>query len=438
MGVSGRCPRGTQGRAHHGGRSRPRDCSRRSQAPVRAVLPGPRSRVASDSGQRPRPPSRPPRRRRARRNGERPERTGEGQPVHHRAADSARSPAACPAPEIHAQYNLARKPRESAGAAGTEGASPGLQLELNDRLPSEGYTVEHAGDGEQGLARAMGEPPDLIVLDVMLPKRDGLDVAKTLRHQGVQTPSLMLAAKGQVVDRVVGLKMGADDYLTKPFEMIELLARLEALLRRAPPAAGVSLERYGFGDARRRAEGRSHKGRRADGALREGVSPAAVLHRASGRHALARGTSAAGGYRCRPRARSMCTSRLRQSFEPNSRILQSSSLDNSGYSKYASPVERRQAHRLRRDWRRCSVRSAACFVRNSRRRLKIAAVATVEASPASHALAILGRPVVRTRFLGMLKSSRTKREIESQGQSRRRGTAGTVTELFRRGPPGTG
>lgn len=125
---------------------------------------------------------------------------------------------------------------------------PGLQLVLNDRLASEGYAVEIAGDGEQGLARATGEPFDLIVLDVMLPKRDGLDVAKTLRHQGVQTPILMLTAKGQVVDRVVGLKMGADDYLTKPFEMIELLARLEALLRRAPPAAGVSLERYGFGD----------------------------------------------------------------------------------------------------------------------------------------------------------------------------------------------
>ena len=125
---------------------------------------------------------------------------------------------------------------------------PGLQLVLTDRLESEGYKVETASDGEQGLARAGGEPFDLILLDVMLPKRDGLDVAKTLRQQGVQTPILMLTAKGQVVDRVVGLKLGADDYLTKPFEMIELLARIEALLRRAPAAAGVSLERYAFGD----------------------------------------------------------------------------------------------------------------------------------------------------------------------------------------------
>jgi two-component system alkaline phosphatase synthesis response regulator PhoP len=125
---------------------------------------------------------------------------------------------------------------------------PGLQMVLTDRLTSEGYTVETASDGDEGLARASGEPFDLILLDVMLPRRDGFDVAKTLRRQGVQTPILMLTAKGQVVDRVVGLKLGADDYLTKPFEMIELLARMEALLRRAPAAAGVTLERYAFGD----------------------------------------------------------------------------------------------------------------------------------------------------------------------------------------------
>jgi two-component system alkaline phosphatase synthesis response regulator PhoP len=123
---------------------------------------------------------------------------------------------------------------------------PGLQLVLSDRLVAEGYLVETAADGDSGFQRAAGEPFDVIVLDVMLPKRDGFDVARSLRQQGIQTPILMLTAKGQVVDRVVGLKLGADDYLTKPFEMVELLARLEALLRRAPPAAGVSLERYQF------------------------------------------------------------------------------------------------------------------------------------------------------------------------------------------------
>ena len=126
---------------------------------------------------------------------------------------------------------------------------PGLQLALSDRLSSEGYSVETAGDGHTAVTRATGEPFDVIVLDVMLPGRDGFDVAKAIRQHGIQTPILMLTARTQVVDRVVGLKLGADDYLTKPFETIELLARIEALLRRVPSgSAGMSLERYQFGD----------------------------------------------------------------------------------------------------------------------------------------------------------------------------------------------
>jgi two-component system, OmpR family, alkaline phosphatase synthesis response regulator PhoP len=124
---------------------------------------------------------------------------------------------------------------------------PGLQLALSDRLVAEGYRVETAGDGNMAVTRATSEPFDVIVLDVMLPGRDGFDVARTVRQQGVQTPILMLTARGQVVDRVVGLKLGADDYLTKPFETIELLARLEALLRRAPTTVGTSVERFQFG-----------------------------------------------------------------------------------------------------------------------------------------------------------------------------------------------
>jgi two-component system, OmpR family, alkaline phosphatase synthesis response regulator PhoP len=125
---------------------------------------------------------------------------------------------------------------------------PGLQLALTDRLVAEGYRVETAGDGHTAVQRATGEPFDVILLDVMLPGRDGFDVAKTVRQQGVQTPILMLTARTQVVDRVVGLKLGADDYLTKPFEMAELLARIEALLRRAPATSGITLERFRFGD----------------------------------------------------------------------------------------------------------------------------------------------------------------------------------------------
>ncbi len=125
---------------------------------------------------------------------------------------------------------------------------PGLQLTLSDRLSAEGYSVETAGDGDTAIRRAGGEPFDIIVLDVMLPGRDGFEVARTLRQQGVATPILMLTARTLVVDRVVGLKLGADDYLTKPFDTMELLARLEALLRRAPASSGVALERYQFGD----------------------------------------------------------------------------------------------------------------------------------------------------------------------------------------------
>lgn len=125
---------------------------------------------------------------------------------------------------------------------------PGLQLALSDRLEAEGYLVETVGDGEVALQRATEERFDLIVLDVMLPGRDGFDVARTVRQRGVQTPILMLTARGQVVDRVVGLKLGADDYLVKPFEVAELLARLEALLRRAPPSAASRPTRFQFGD----------------------------------------------------------------------------------------------------------------------------------------------------------------------------------------------
>ncbi len=129
---------------------------------------------------------------------------------------------------------------------------PGLQLTLNDRLLAEGYAVETAGDGETGLARALAGGFDLVILDVMLPRRDGFDVCRTLRQRGVTTPVLMLTARGQVVDRVVGLKLGADDYLTKPFESAELLARIEALLRRAGQTAEQtgtpSAARHVFGD----------------------------------------------------------------------------------------------------------------------------------------------------------------------------------------------
>jgi len=125
---------------------------------------------------------------------------------------------------------------------------PGLRLTLSDRLTSEGYAVDTASDGEAGLAQATRGAYDLIVLDVMLPRMNGFDVCRAVRQRGVTTPILMLTARGQVVDRVVGLKLGADDYLTKPFETIELTARLEALMRRRSSGVQPGGDSYRFGD----------------------------------------------------------------------------------------------------------------------------------------------------------------------------------------------
>ncbi len=109
---------------------------------------------------------------------------------------------------------------------------PGIRLTVVDRLLREGYQVEEAEDGRTGLRLGCQGGIDLIILDLMLPGKPGLEVCSELREAGVSTPMLMLTAKGQLMDRVQGLRMGADDYLVKPFEMLELLARIEALLRR--------------------------------------------------------------------------------------------------------------------------------------------------------------------------------------------------------------
>jgi two-component system alkaline phosphatase synthesis response regulator PhoP len=125
---------------------------------------------------------------------------------------------------------------------------PGLQLTLGDRLLQEGYAVDIAGSGEEGLARARSQPFDLLLLDVMLPAMSGFDVCVALRQAGLDLPILILTARGQLSDKLAGLKLGADDYIVKPFEMAEVLARIEARLRRSPrhPAQNV----HHFGDVR--------------------------------------------------------------------------------------------------------------------------------------------------------------------------------------------
>jgi len=112
----------------------------------------------------------------------------------------------------------------------------------------EGYEVLTATEGGAGLGLAREGRPDLIILDVMLPGMSGLDVCRELRRTGVEVPIIMLTARGEEMDRVLGLEIGADDYLTKPFSVRELLARVRARLRRRPAAAGPIVARYRFGD----------------------------------------------------------------------------------------------------------------------------------------------------------------------------------------------
>jgi DNA-binding response OmpR family regulator len=114
-----------------------------------------------------------------------------------------------------------------------------------DRLESEGYEVEWARTGTAGYETALARPFDLIVLDVMLPGKNGFDICRDLRRDGVNAPVLMLTARGEVVDRVLGLKLGADDYVQKNCEPMELMARIEARLRRS--ATGAEGGRAGFG-----------------------------------------------------------------------------------------------------------------------------------------------------------------------------------------------
>jgi two-component system alkaline phosphatase synthesis response regulator PhoP len=125
-----------------------------------------------------------------------------------------------------------------------------LRMTLGDRLLSEGYAVDYASDGEEGYDKATRLPFDLILLDVMLPRKNGFDVCRDIRQAGLITPILMLTARGQTIDKVLGLKIGADDYVTKPFDMMELTARIEALLRRAPTKAPEAQDVYQIGAVR--------------------------------------------------------------------------------------------------------------------------------------------------------------------------------------------
>lgn len=120
----------------------------------------------------------------------------------------------------------------------------GLKLNLSD----EGYEMDWAVNGVEGLRKALEKTPDLIILDIMLPEMDGLEVCRELRQKNIAIPIIMLTAKGEEIDKVVGLEIGADDYITKPFSIRELLARIKAHLRRAEREEKAVPKVYSFGD----------------------------------------------------------------------------------------------------------------------------------------------------------------------------------------------
>lgn len=123
--------------------------------------------------------------------------------------------------------------------------SPDLAFGLRNNLEIEGYEVQVAADGREGLDQARGLKPDLLILDLMLPEMDGFRVLRALRQEGFVMPVLLLTARGEEADKVRGLKLGADDYVTKPFGLLELLARVEALLRRGSAESKEEIRRFG-------------------------------------------------------------------------------------------------------------------------------------------------------------------------------------------------
>jgi len=131
---------------------------------------------------------------------------------------------------------------------------PEIVRGLEDNLRFEGYQTVSATNGQDALALALSDAPDLVLLDIMMPRLSGWDVCRELRRRGVDVPVIMLTARGAEVDRVLGLELGADDYVTKPFSLRELLARVRAVLRR--PGPRQKFEEFAFGDVRVRPRGR--------------------------------------------------------------------------------------------------------------------------------------------------------------------------------------
>jgi two-component system alkaline phosphatase synthesis response regulator PhoP len=197
---------------------------------------------------------------------------------------------------------------------------PAMVEGLRDNFEYEGYDVISAGDGVAGLDRALADDPDLVVLDVMMPRMSGLDVCKQLKAKRPSLPIIMLTARGQEIDKVVGLELGADDYVTKPFSIRELMARVKAVLRRvSPPASAPDLYRFSDVEVNLRGNEVLRAGAQVDLSAKEFALLAYFVSHPGETLSRDRLLDAVWGYENYPNTRTVDTHivHLRQKLEPN-------------------------------------------------------------------------------------------------------------------------
>ncbi|MEK6337540.1 MAG: response regulator transcription factor [Acidobacteriota bacterium] len=197
---------------------------------------------------------------------------------------------------------------------------PAMVAGLRDNFEYEGYEVISAADGAEGLERALKDDPDLVVLDVMMPRMSGLDVCKQLKTQRPSMPIIMLTARGQEIDKVVGLELGADDYVTKPFSIRELMARVKAVLRRvAPPAHAQEVYRFSDVEVNVRSNEVLRAGAPIDLSAKEFALLAYFVAHPAETLSRDRLLDAVWGYENYPNTRTVDTHivHLRQKLEPN-------------------------------------------------------------------------------------------------------------------------
>ena len=196
---------------------------------------------------------------------------------------------------------------------------PAMVAGLRDNFEYEGYEVISAIDGVEGLDRALGDNPDLVVLDVMMPRMSGLDVCKQLKVKRPSLPIIMLTARGQEIDKVVGLELGADDYVTKPFSIRELMARVKAVLRRALPQSTMDIFRFSDVEVNIRSNEVLRGGARVDLSAKEFALLAYFVSHPAETLSRDRLLDAVWGYENYPSTRTVDTHivHLRQKLEPN-------------------------------------------------------------------------------------------------------------------------